>query len=671
MPCWDESTMNAVRIEMDAGRSHELRGEFEAAEIAYRKILDQSSNFAEGWYRLGMVCLNQKKLSEAIVHFERARSLNHKTADTWNLQGICLVWLNRTVEAEIAFRHAVKDAPRFADAHFNHGKSLFELRRLDDAEASLLMTLQLSPINIPAMEFLSAIYRQMQRPLQAIECLERILQIQPTHLPALVSRSKIQAEIGQPLEAEKGYRMALLLDPNVPDAYIGLGVLLAGHRHYLEACELFRQAISIAPHSAQSHSNLGNAQRELGQVELAEASLKKAIELDPDYVSAHHNLGKLYSDLGELKQAAEHYRKAMSLEPDNASSQVGLGSVFALQGDFDQAEDCFQQALKVDPKMAQAHFNLSLIHLVRGNLHEGFREYEYRWQTSRFSPISLPQPMWNGDTMPGKTLLIQCEQGLGDTLQFCRYVHLVKQRVGRVVFQAQRSIVPLLRNCHGFDGLIAEGEEPPNFDFQSPLLSLPRIMGTTLNTLPVNVPYLSADPVRVDKWEKILGPKVGIRIGIAWRGNPSHQCDKERSIPLAAFQSLAEIEGVTLVSLQKAQGSDEVLAMRDRFALVDFGCELDSHGGAFLDTAAIMKNLDLVVTVDSAPAHLAGALGVPVWLVLSFVADWRWLLDRQDSPWYPTMRLFRQSTAGDWQDVFCRLADQLKASFRTHIQARL
>ena len=465
--------------------------------------------------------------------------------------------------------------------------------------------------------------------------------------------------------------MALLLDPSAPDAYIGLGVLLAGHRHYLKACELFRQAISIAPHSAQSHSNLGNAQRELGQVELAEASLKKAIELDPDYVSAHHNLGKLYSDLGELKQAAEHYRKAMSLEPDNASSQVGLGSVFALQGDIDQAEDCFQQALKVDPKMAQAHFNLSLIHLVRGNLHEGFREYEYRWQTSRFSPISLPQPMWNGDTMPGKTLLIHCEQGLGDTLQFCRYIRLVKQRVGRVVFQAQRSLVPLLRNCHGFDGLIAEGEEPPNFDFQSPLLSLPRIMGTTLNTLPVNVPYLSADPVRVDKWEKILGPKVGIRIGIAWRGNPSHQCDKERSIPLAAFQSLAEIEGVTLVSLQKAQGSDEVLAMRDRFALVDFGCELDSHGGAFLDTAAIMKNLDLVVTVDSAPAHLAGALGVPVWLVLSLVADWRWLLDRQDSPWYPTMRLFRQSTAGDWQDVFCRLADQLKASFRTHIQARL
>jgi len=656
--------MNAARIEMDAGRRHELRGEFGAAEIAYRKILEKSSNFAEGWYRLGMVCLNQKKLSEAIVHFERARSLNHKTADSWNLQGICLAWLNRTVEAEIAFRHAVKDAPRFADAHFNLGKALFELRQLDDAEASLLMTLQLAPKNIPAMEFLSAIYRQMKKPVQAVECLERILQIRPTHVPAVVSRSKIQAELGQPLEAEKGYRMALLLDPNAPDAYIGLGVLLAGHRHYLEACELFTQAISIAPHSAQSHSNLGNAQRELGQVKLAEASLKKAIELDPDYVSAHHNLGKLYSDLGELKQAAKHYRKAMSLEPDNASSQVGLGSVFALQGDFDQAEDCFQQALKVDPKMAQAHFNLSLIHLVRANLYEGFRGYEYRWQTSSFPPRNLPQPMWNGDTLPDKTLLVQCEQGLGDTLQFCRYIQLVKQRVGKVVFQAQRSLVPLLRNTQGFDVLIAEGDEPPHFDFQTPLLSLPRILGTTISTLPVNVPYLTADPLRVDRWEKILRPKFGIRVGIAWRGNPAHQSDKKRSIPLAAFQSLAEIEGVTLVSLQKAGGRDEVLEMRDRFELVDFGNELDQHGGAFLDTAAIMKNLDLVVTVDSASAHLAGALGVPVWLALSRVADWRWLLDREDSPWYPTMRLFRQTTAGDWQDVFCRLADQLKASFR-------
>ena len=659
--------MNAASNPMEAGRNLEQLGDFAGAEIAYRKILATSSDCAAGWYRLGMVCLNQKKLSEAVSHFELARSMNHKVADTWNLQGISLAWLNRTIEAEIAFRHAVEYAPRFAEAHFNLGKALFELHRFKEAEASLLNTLQLSPKNISAIEFLSAIYRQMQRPAKAIECLEHLLQIQPNYVPAIVSKSMIQSELGQVLEAERGYRMAMHLDPNSADAHVGLGVLLADHRHYAEACELFSKAIAIAPNSAQFHSNLGNAQREMGQFGSAEASLQKAIELNPDEVSAHHNLGKLYTDLGKLNQAVDHYRRAMSLEPNNANAQVGLGSVFAMQGNFNDAEDCFQQALAVDPKMAQSHFNLSLIHLVRGDLEQGFQGYEYRWQTSSFSPRGLPQPMWNGDTLPGKTVLIHCEQGLGDTLQFCRYIQLVRQRFGRVVLEAPRSLLPLLRTCRGVDCLIAAGDELQDFDFQSPLLSLPRIMGTTLQSLPVNVPYLSADQDRVDKWRKMLGPKHGLRIGIAWRGNPSHQCDRDRSIPLTAFESLAKIDGVTLVSLQKGHGDDDVIAIRNQIGLLDFGIELDLHGGAFMDTAAIMLNVDLVITVDSAPAHLAGALGVPVWLALSRVADWRWLLDRQDSPWYPTMRLFRQSIAGDWHDVFRRMTDQLRASAKTYV----
>ncbi len=657
--------MNAASNPLAAGRSLEQLGDFAGAEIEYRKVLASSSDLAEGWYRLGMVCLNQRKLSEAIIHFELARSMNHRVADTWNLQGIALAWLNRSIEAEIAFRHAVKYAPRFAEAHFNLGKALFELHRLPDAVECLLKTLQLSPKNISAIEFLAAIYGQLLQPAKAIECLEHILQIQPNYVPAIVSRSKIQSERGQVLEAETGYRMAIQLDPNSADAYVGLGVLLADHRHYEEACDLFWKAIAIAPKSAQFHSNLGNAQRELGQYGPAEASLKKAIELNPDDVSAHHNLGKLFSDLGNLNLAADHYRRAMRLEPNNANAQVGLGSVCAMQGNFNHAEKCFQHALAIDPKKAQAHFNFSLIHLVRGDLEEGFRGYEYRWQTSCFSPRGLPQPLWNGETAPGKTVLVYCEQGFGDTLQFCRYVQLVKPRVGRIVLEAPRSLLPLLKSCPGVDCLVAAGDELPDFDFQSPLLSLPRVFGTTLQSLPKNVPYLSAAPDRVDKWKKMLGPETGLRIGIAWRGNPCHQFDKDRSIPLAAFAPLAKIDGVTLISLQKGHGSDDVKAIRDQFDLVDFGSELDSDGGAFMDTAALMKNLDLFITVDSAPAHLAGGLGVPVWLALSKVADWRWLLDRQDSPWYPTMRLFRQTTSGDWQHVFGHIADQLRAYAET------
>ena len=657
--------MNAASNPLAAGRRLEQLGDLAGAEIAYRKILATSSDLAEGWYRLGMVCLNQKRLSEAINHFELARSMDFQVADTWNLQGISLAWLNRTIEAEIAFRHAVEHAPRFAEAHFNLGKALFELDRLQDAEECLLKTLQLSPKHISAIEFLAAIYRQMKQPVKALECLEHILRFQPTYVPAIVSISKIQSERGQALEAETGYRMAIQLDPNSADAYVGLGVLLADHRHYAEACDLFWKAIAIVPNSAQFHSNLGNAQRELGQYGPAEASLKKAIELDPDDVSAHHNLGKLFSDLGDLNLATDHYRRAMSLEPNNANAQVGLGSVFAMQGNFSHAEECFQHALAIDPKRAQAHFNLSLIHLVRGDLADGFRGYEYRWQTSSFSPRGLPQPMWNGETVPDKTVLIHCEQGLGDTLQFCRYLQLVKQRVGRVVLEVPRSLLPLLRTCPGVDCLVAAGDELRDFDFQSPLLSLPRILGTTLQSLPDNVPYLTASPDRVDKWEKKLGPKDGLRIGIAWRGNPCHQFDKDRSVPLTAFEPLAKIDGVTLISLQKGQGSDDIKAIRDPFGLIDFGSELDLHGGAFMDTAALMKNIDLVISVDSAPAHLAGGLGVPVWLVLSRVADWRWLLNREDSPWYPTMRLFRQTISGDWQHVFGHIADQLKAYAET------
>jgi hypothetical protein len=297
-----------------------------------------------------------------------------------------------------------------------------------------------------------------------------------------------------------------------------------------------------------------------------------------------------------------------------------------------------------------------------GDFERGWEEYEWRWKKAKVTPRDFPQPLWDSSALEGRTILIHTEQGLGDTLQFIRYVPLVKQRGGTVIVECPASLGQLLASCAGIDRLIASGAPLPPFDVHAPLLSLPRIFGTTLANVPAEVPYLSADPALVEYWRSELSSVAGIKIGIAWQGNPRFPADCMRSIPLTHFTPLAQVDGVRLFSLQKGTGSAQLAAVASYLPVIDLADRLDETSGGFMDTAAVMKNLDLVVTSDTSIAHLAGALGVPVWVALALGGDWRFLVGREDSPWYPTMRLFRQTQMGDWDSVFERIAAELRGS---------
>ncbi|MEQ1828055.1 MAG: tetratricopeptide repeat protein [Pirellula sp.] len=609
------------------GRQLEQVSEFARAEQVYRTGLSRSPEWAEGWFRLAMTCLQQKKLQEAIDAFDRARSFGHKVHDSWNLQGIAYAWLGRSDEALHGFLQAIRCKPEFADAYVNASNALMDLGR----------------------------------PLEAEPILQSLLQREPQHVAALERLASIYHSRGEIAQAEQTYRRILAILPNHPQANLALGVLLAQRTCYEEAKPLLERASTLLPDSAEPLSNLGNCLRELGELDAAHTVLSRAIAISPNDAAVHLNLGVLSGAMGNEAAANLHYHRSLALDRRNVEALVGLGALEFYQGNYDEALTQYRKAIEVDPNHPMGHFNASQVELVQGDLVSGFLNYEWRWKTKRFKVRSFSKPAWLGESNPALTVLIYCEQGIGDTIQFCRYALLVKQLVGRVIVEAPRSLIPLMQSVAGIDQVVAAGEEGVDFDCHAAMMSLPHLLGTTLESIPASIPYVEAESARVARWKSKLCSLEAFRIGICWRGNPTHQDDRVRSMSLNQLAPLA-LPGVQLISLQKGAAPYELSEMQSGFSVLNLGDELDRDGGAFLDTAAIMKCLDLVISVDSAPAHLAGALGVPVWVALHRIADWRWLLDRTDSPWYPSMRLFRQKITKQWTEVIDAMRRELQAS---------
>jgi tetratricopeptide (TPR) repeat protein len=449
---------------------------------------------------------------------------------------------------------------------------------------------------------------------------------------------------------------------------LGLALDQQGDRQRALRC--FEEAIAASPTYSAGHYNLGNAWKELGRFEEAIACYRRAVELNPAFVEAHSNLGTVLLDRGKSDEAIRCFRQALQVRPDLAILHFNLGGALTAQGDIAQAVACYRKSLELEPGFAQAHYSLSMLLLMMGDFAHGWIEHEWRGAAKKIAARRLSQPKWNGRSISGKTILLQAEQGLGDTLQFVRYATLVQQLGARVVFECQRPLLNLVARCRGIDVLVAEGAVLPEFDFHARLMSLPAILKTQLGTIPAHVPYLIADPALVAMWKEKLKDVKGLRIGINWRGDRGPGTLGGRAIPVEFFETLARMPGVRLVSLQKEETGDRSRGSGDRSqgtatvgtahpTVVNLG-EIDTEQGAFMDTAAVMMSLDLVITCDTSIAHLAGGLGVPVWVALPFVPDWRWLLNRSDSPWYPTMRLFRQKKAGDWAGVF----EEIEAALR-------
>ena len=388
----------------------------------------------------------------------------------------------------------------------------------------------------------------------------------------------------------------------------------------------------------------------------AMACYQTALDQGLNDVAIYVSQGDALQLMGKNEEAKRAYQLAADVDPKCRFAWAGLGMMYQVESDFAEAEACYRRALEIDPEFGQAHFNLAALLLVHGRLTEGWAEYAWRWKI----PNALRQrdsagPMWDGSPLPHGTLLMFGEQGLGDTLQFIRYVSLVRQRVGRIIVECSPNLRSLFERLPEIDQVVVRGEPRPVCDAQVPMLSLPGIFGTSLETVPREVPYLHPDPKRVAQWRDELGKAAGLRVGVVWQGNPQHRFDRYRSFSSLEFKPLADVPGVRLFSLQKGPGSEQLPDLARQCAVVDLADRIQD----FNDAAAVMKNLDLVVSCDSAPVHLAGALGVRVWMPLPYTPDWRWLLEREDSPWYPTMRLFRQPPDGNWQPVFERMAGEL------------
>ena len=400
--------------------------------------------------------------------------------------------------------------------------------------------------------------------------------------------------------------------------------------------------------------------QQAGDPAAAEAAFRRVLRSAPDDANAWCYLGMACHDQGRYEHAVAAYRRAIVLQPRFPIACNNMGNSLRQMRRLPEAVAAFEQAIALQPDYANAHTNLGVTWLLDGNFSAGWREYEWRTRSADAAAPAIGLPHWDGSSLDGRSIVLTCEQGLGDTVHFIRYAAVLEQKYECHVLAAVQA--PLLRGCAGVDQWLPRDRKPPGGDCFAPLLSLPGLLQQDAASFPATVPYLQADPVRVEHWRQRLSDLPGIRIGIAWQGNPRNGADRVRSMPLAAFAPLARLAGVTLLSLQQGPGAVQVREQHGRMAVATLGDAVDASG-AFTDTAAVLMHLDLVVSADTAVAHVAGALGVPVWLALAQVGDWRWMLDRDDSPWYPGMRLFRQRERGRWSDVFEAMAGALLAKF--------
>jgi len=462
------------------------------------------------------------------------------------------------------------------------------------------------------------------------------------------------------------YRNALRLDPNLVRAYYHLSVALIKKDLLDEAMQSIVIALKLKPDYTDALYQAGFILGRKNKPDEAIACFEKLLRIEPARTEALFALGAALGSIGREDEAIDCYRKVLQLEPDHVYTLNNFGMLLKEQGEIEQATDMYRKAIGISPDLVGSHWNLSHVLLLAGDFEVGWKEFEWRlrkadWRMANLRPCKVP--LWKGESFAGKTLFIHDEQGLGDTIQFVRYLPMVKALGGDIIFETQEPLIVLLKNFPGIDRLIphsADGVLPTDMDFYMPLLSLPAIYNTALDTIPDTVPYLHADADKTGYWrERLVGD--GFKVGIVWAGGPKNPNDRNRSCRLRQFESIANISGIRLIGIQKGKAAEQVKDLLPGMEVINYGPELDD----FTDTMALIENLDLIIAVDTAVAHLAGAMGKPIWLILTFAHHWPWLLNRTDSPWYPNMRIYRQKKKGDWASVFDRVGKDLQHELQT------
>jgi tetratricopeptide (TPR) repeat protein len=517
--------------------------------------------------------------------------------------------------------------------------------RLAEAEAGYRSALELKPNHFDALHLLGLVRHLRGDHAEALRLVGTALKIRPDYPDALSNIGIILHALNRGSEALENFDRALKFKPQSAEIHGNRGNALIQLRRHEEAVVCFDRALALMPNYPAAHYNRGNALLALHRLDEALTAFDAALTLRQNWPEALNNRGNVLIRLGRVSEAMSDYETALKLQPGQPDTLCNIGNALNVLGRPREALAVLQQAIVARPNAPVAHYNAAMTRILLGDYKAGWAEYEWRWQTPWFYPQrrSFDAPLWQGkEPLEGKTILIHAEQGFGDMIQFARYVPLVAARGGEVVLEMPEPLMALMAGLAGVSEMIAKGAAPPKVDLHCPLMSLPHAFGTDVSTVPAEVPYLAAPADRMTKFAAALAAPKSPRVGLIWSGRPTHHNDVNRSVPLTKLAALFDAP-CSFVSLQRDLREADAAAL-PRYPLTDLGGQL----GDFADTAAAISQLDLVVSVDTSVAHLAGALGKSVWILLPHAPDFRWMLERNDSPWYPSARLFRQQSAGDW-----------------------
>lgn len=616
-------------------------GEYEAAEAAYREIL----------------------------------SSEPENPDAFQLLGALLVQVKRFDEALPILRQAVENQPNAPQNQVNLGTAYSRLKRLDDAVNCYQRAIELNPDYIDARKNLGTVLFKLKRYEEAAEQLGRAIDLGASSYDVRLSRATAVLKAGFADEAIGHFDSLVTSRPDDVRPLAGLGQSLLNSPKLKEP-EILPRAIAVWERLVQKHpenpaylNNLATVLKHEDRLVEAKEVCARALNIEPEYFPALCNLGIIHAALGDFQDARATLTQATDLASQGAqdvnkidlkshltTAYCQLASVTNILGNATGAMSYVDEALGISPDDVESRLLRGFLNLQEGHYREGWPDYEWR-KKGDYAPRTFDEPEWKGEPLAGKTILVHAEQGLGDSIHFVRYCDSVQARGGKVVFLCQRPITKLLSGCSGVDEIIADGDPLPRFDVHIPLLSLPAVFQSSLGDIPTDIPYVHPSDALVKRWLSKLDSIAGYKIGITWQGNREFAHDKFRSIPLNKFSPLAELPGVSLISLQKGDGEDQIADADFEIATFE---GVDEDAGAFMDTAAIMQNLDLVVSSDTATVHLAGALGCTTWLAKSQMAEWRWYeLPGGKNPWYPTMRLFTQEHLHDWDSVFTNMKNEL------------
>jgi tetratricopeptide (TPR) repeat protein len=583
----DERAPKAIPELLKLAFAAHQAGRLDEAEGLYRHILAIDGHHADSLHLLGVIALQKKDYESAVSLIRQAIVIKSGIAAYYSNLGAALRALGRAQEAVDCYQHALRLKPDYLEAHYNLANALCDLGKLEEAIPSYQRALALGP---------------------------------------------------ESAEAD-----AVASNPDSSEVYCKLGNALLAKNELAKAAPFFERSLTLRRDNAEAHNCLGFVLEATGRLEEAREHYGRARDLAPEKAEYHSNLGNVLQAQGRLDEAIQCHQRALELEPGFAKGYNNLAVVFAIQGRINEAMALYEHALTLDPDYVQAQLNRSMLQLLQGDFASGWRNYESRWQALK--QRSLTQPRWQGEPLAGKCILLHAEQGLGDTLQFLRYLPQVQAAGGSVVLEVPARLLRLAAQLPGVAELVTSGDPLPPFDCHCPLMSLPLVFGTTLESIPADVPYLSVPAEAMQSAAALRWPAKGLRVGLVWSGNPDYGKNLFRSMALRQLEPLLDLEGIHFFSLQMGAAAAQLAQTPAEIT------DLAPVTSDMADTAAQIAHLDLVITVDTSVAHMAGALAKPVWLLLPLAPNWRWLQERADSPWYPQMRLFRQPRLGDWPSV--------------------